>query len=84
MYVIVGSITSAIRLSKLIEKYSGLPTSVVHTPSALNKGGCSYSVKTEAGDTKMIFQLAKEAGVTIKGIYGEKIESGGRVFYDLS
>ena len=52
MYIVTGSITSALRLSKAVQNYSGLPASVVHTPSALNKGGCSYSIKTDFEEIK--------------------------------
>lgn len=40
MYILVGSVTTATRLKKAAEKIIGFPAYVVHTPSALNQGGC--------------------------------------------
>lgn len=84
MYIVTGSITSALRLSKAVQNYSGLPASVVHTPSVLNRGGCSYSVKTDVDDIDIIKELAPNLGISIKGMYGERMGSEGRVFYDIS
>ena len=47
MYILVGSVTTATRLKKAAEKIIGFPAYVVHTPSALNQGGCSYSVRVD-------------------------------------
>ena len=84
MYVVTGSITSALRLSKVLESQYGQIASVVHTPLAIKKGGCSYSVKTDMTDKNDILNAAKSIDVNIKGIYGEKTQSGGRTFYDIS
>ena len=47
MYILIGSVTTATRLKKAAEKIIGFPAYVVHTPSALNQGGCSYSVRVD-------------------------------------
>ena len=80
MYIVVGSVTTAVRLGKLIEKLSGYPAEVVHTPSKLNKGGCSYSVKSDDRAVGLVKSIAKEYGVNIKKIYTEEIIGGERVF----
>ena len=82
MHIVTGSITSALRLSKAIEKQYGQITSVVHTPLEIKKSGCSYSVKTDFEDVGKIRKTAHDAGVDIKGIYMEKTEGGG--YYDIS
>ena len=84
MYVVTGSITSALRLSKALEREYGQIASVVHTPLAIKKGGCSYSVKTELCCKDDILNAASSIGIKIKGMYGEKNEGGGRTFYDIS
>ena len=82
MHIVTGSITSALRLSKAIEKQYGQITSVVHTPPDIKKSGCSYSVKTDFDDVEKLKKAANNAGVDIKGIYREKAEGGG--YYDIS
>ena len=82
MHIVTGSITSALRLSKAIEKQYGQITSVVHTPLEIKKSGCSYSVKTDFDDVEKVKKAANNAGVDIKGIYTEKAEGGG--YYDIS
>ena len=84
MYVVTGSITSALRLSKALEHEYGQIASVVHTPLAIKKGGCSYSVRIDTISKDDILNAAKSIDINIKGIYGEKTQGGGRTFYDIS
>ena len=84
MYIVTGPITSAIRLSRAVERFTGTPAAVIHTPSQMNKGGCSYTVKTDMTDTEALRKIAADNGVTIKGIYGEKTSGKGREYYDIS
>ena len=84
MYIVTGSITSAIRLSRVIEKYNGTPAFVLNTPAQIKSGGCSYSVKSNIKSVDTVYSLASQAGVKIKNIYEEKQENGGKVFYDIS
>ncbi len=84
MYIVTGSITSAVRLSRAIEKYNGTPSLVLHTPAKIKKGGCSYCVKSDIKSVDMVYDIASQTGVKIKNIYNEKQENGGRVYYDIS
>ena len=84
MYILTGSITSASRLAKAVEKIGGRPASVVHTPSSIHGGGCSYSVRCDDGISDFIYDIAKDNGITIKGIYAEKYQDGERVYIDIS
>ena len=80
MYVLVGSVTTAVRLSKLMEKLSGYPSEVVHTPSSLNKGGCSYSVRSDDRAVELVKGIVKEYSINIKKIYIEEFIGEERVF----
>ena len=83
MYIVLGSVTSATRFARSVERAMGVPAYVVHTPSAIRSGGCSYSVNignTRRYDTEVIRRLADETGVSIKNIYNDEIRNGERVF----
>ena len=84
MYIITGSITSTTRLSKAIEQFGGYPAYVVHTPSAIKSGGCSYSVRCDEKILPILDKIAHDNGISVKGIYKEKYENGERIYYDIS
>ncbi|MDD6762555.1 MAG: DUF3343 domain-containing protein [Clostridiales bacterium] len=71
MLVVVGSITTATRLARLIEKNIKSPVSVVHTPSYINKGGCSYSVRFKGQYEQRIRGVVSDYNVPVKGFYYE-------------
>ena len=78
MYILVGSVTTATRLKKAAEKIIGFPAYVVHTPSALNQGGCSYSVRV---DDRALNEIRKIAGDNeIRRIYIERTVNGEHVY----
>ena len=66
MYILVGSVTTATRLKKVAEKIIGFPAYVVHTPSALNQGGCSYSVRVDDRALSEIRTIADDNEIPIK------------------
>ena len=81
MYILVGSITTAMRLKRLLERIHGIPADVVQTPSAIKHGGCSYSVRTNAPNALSRVKLTEEEyGINIKKIYVERRENGERVY----
>lgn len=84
MYIITGSVTSASRLAKAAERIGGYPAYVVHTPTALRHGGCSYSVRCDERIFPSVNDIADAAGITVNGIYSEKYENGERVYRDIS
>lgn len=84
MYILVGSITAASRLKKLLERVAGYPAEVVHTPSGLNKGGCSYSVQADDRLQSMVAPFAEEHGIPVRKIYTMEIVNGERVYHVIS
>lgn len=84
MYIIVGSTITAARLKKAVEKRVGFPAYIVHTPSEISSGGCSYSLRLDDRMLGEIRKIAADSGISIKKIYIEKIENGERVYHDVS
>lgn len=76
----VGSVTTATRLKKVAEKIIGFPAYVVHTPSALNQGGCSYSVRVDDRALNEIRKIAGDNEIPIRRIYIERTVNGERVY----
>ncbi|MDY3031544.1 MAG: putative Se/S carrier-like protein [Clostridia bacterium] len=84
MYLLTGSVTSAERLAKALESAAGYPAYVVHTPSGIKNGGCSYSVRCDERILPLLKDISQSQGIKIKGIYQEKYENGERVYVDIS
>lgn len=84
MYIVTGSVTSAMRLARAVEREGEYFADVVHTPAALSPVGCSYSVKLKDEAYESAKRIAEEIGIKIKKAYKEKIKDGERVFYDIS
>ncbi len=80
--VVVGSITSATRLSKRLTKYGDQNARVISTPSKLGGGGCSYSVR--ASLTSEQFIKNNLSGISIKKIYIEEKNGEERYYRDIS
>ena len=76
MYILIGSVTTATRLKKAAEKIIGFPAYVVHTPSALNQGGCSYSVRVDDRALNEIRKIAGDNEIPIRRIYIERTVNG--------
>ncbi|MCX7715231.1 MAG: DUF3343 domain-containing protein, partial [Clostridia bacterium] len=68
---VVGSITAATRLKKRVSETGACIPALVHTPSKLNCGGCSYSLRFREQYMQIIKTCASEANIPIKGIYTE-------------
>ena len=84
MLITIGSVTTASRLAKLIEREAHLKASVMHTPSELNKGGCSYSVRVNCDDYNYIRSLSAKYNISIKHCYKEVCTPEGCVYNVLS
>lgn len=84
MYILVGSATTAARLKKAVEKNVGFPAYVVHTPSALSQGGCSYSLRLDDRMMGDVEKIARDNNIRIKNIYIEKTENGESVYHAIS
>lgn len=84
MYILVGSATTAERLKKAVERNVGFPAAVVHTPSALSTGGCSYSLRLDDRMLGDIRRIASDNHIPIRRIYIEKKENGESVYHAVS
>lgn len=81
---VTGSITTASRLSKELEKNGCLSSHVVHTPSSVASGGCSYAVKVPIEYMSLILNAASQTGIKLKKLYREHLEDGERIYDDIS
>lgn len=84
MLVTVGSITTAARLAKLAEKNTGAPAEVLHTPSSIKNGGCSYSVRFNDRYEGAVRRLIRDYKVPAKQFYREGIGMNGREYHAVS
>ena len=69
MYIVTGSVTTAVRLSRLLEDTTGRPAAVVHTPAAIKRGGCSYAVRADDRLRELIRPFCAERDIPVKGVY---------------
>lgn len=69
LLITVGPVTTASRFSRLMERSAGKRASVVQTPSELNTGGCSYSIKINGNDLDDAKSISAQFGVPIRKIY---------------
>lgn len=81
---VTGAITTATRLSKEIEKNGCINARVIHTPSALSSGGCSYAVKVPDSCLTKMLTSASDMGIKIRKLYRERLENGEKVYDDIS
>lgn len=80
IYAAIGSVTTATRLSRELMR-RGVSADVVHTPSEINSGGCSYSVRLPAQNRDILEQTALEKRYKIRRLYGRDKENS---YYDIS
>ncbi len=67
----IGSITTAVKLKKAIMRTGVVTPSVVHTPSEINKGGCSYSLRFKQDYIPIVKRSAENVHIIIKGLFLE-------------
>lgn len=82
--ITIGSTTSAMRLARLLKAETHFRAAVVHTPAAINQGGCSYSLRTEPGAVEYLRKIAAKYRLPIRLIYRIEIIDGERVYHALS
>ena len=70
-YIVYGSVTYATRIKRLFDNERGF-VSVLHTPSVISTGGCSYSLKLNKDKAKRAVELSKRYGVKVIGVYREE------------
>jgi len=83
LIITVGSITNALRLEKKINSIGIINTAVIHTPSQINSGGCSYSVRVPYKYFDAVGQLISDKKIKYKKLYLEEAD-GESVWRDLS
>lgn len=71
MLITIGSITTATRAVKIIQAKTGIKGHVVATPSELNRGGCSYSIKYSDSYEELLRKVVKENHIPAKKWYKE-------------
>ena len=74
LLITVGAITTATRFARLIESKAGKHAAVIQTPSALNTGGCSYSIRISDADLAAAQAVSAKYKVPIRKVY--KINGG--------
>ncbi len=79
MLITIGSITTATRAAKIIQSKTGIKGKVIHTPSEINRGGCSYSIRYNDDYEDLLRKVVRENRIPAKKWYKEA--SG---HYDLS
>ena len=82
--VIIGSVTTATRLKKAVERQGVIEAEVIHTPAEISGGSCSYSVKLDFENMFLTLDTAKKQGIKIKKIYKEEKNNMEREYYDIS
>lgn len=79
---VVGSITSAVRLQKDLNRKGYLKVYVMNTPISISSGGCSYSLKFGENVKSAFFQAAKRRRVKVRGLYRIKSDERGEDVYE--
>ena len=82
--ITAGSVTTAVRLRKKLNSSGDLNAAVIHTPSVINSGGCSYSVRTTFDKLMLVKKLAKDGKISYRKIYAEEYVKGESVLRDIS
>ena len=72
-YIIYGSVTYANRIKRFFDNEKGF-VGVIHTPSAISSGGCSYSLKLDRDKAKRAIALSVQYGVKIHGIFKQNAD----------
>ena len=79
-----GAITTASRLAGELEKLGCLNVRVVHTPSEIASGGCSYSVSMPEENLPELRSLMHNKKYKVRRVLRQIIKDGERVFDDIS
>jgi len=81
---VTGSITSASRLLKYLERAGCIDARVIHTPSEISTGGCSYSVSLPDKYLPVLFTVSSGKKLRIKNIYRYSPGNEGGDYIDIS
>lgn len=81
---VTGAVTVASRLAKELERQGCIHAQVIHTPTYLGSGGCSYSVRIPTDCLETLLNVSSAKNIRIKKLYKESNENGERVYHDIS
>lgn len=84
MLVTIGSMTTATRAANIIRKNLGISAQVVSTPTKLNRGGCSYSVKFNEKYELAVRKIVEAHSIPTRRWYRESYNGNERVYDDIS
>ena len=82
--VVIGAITSVTAFSKRLKKFYKIPSKIVHTPSVLGGGGCSYSLLLNKNYLREVEEVSKNFKIKIKGIYSVEKQEKKEVYHVIS
>ncbi len=82
--VVVGSVTTAARLEKILRKRMGIASNVIHTPAQISSGGCSYSLRSNHENLSYIKEAARVNKIRVRGFYVEDTAKGEKEYYAIS
>ena len=83
LIITAGSITTAVRIKKMLNSIGDINATIINTPSSINSGGCSYSVKTSYNNLNMVRNLADEKKMKFRKLYMQTNEGGELVYHDI-
>ena len=81
---IIGSVTTATRFRKMLEKTGVIEAVVIHTPTEISGGNCSYSVRFGYHNLTIALETARSLNIRIRKIYREEKTDEGRIYHDIS
>ena len=84
LIITAGSVTTAVRIKKKLISLGDKSATVIHTPSFINSGGCSYSVKTDYKNLDLVKRLAEEKQIKYRKLFQESDNNGGTEYHDIS
>lgn len=84
LIITAGSVTTAVRIKKKLNSLGDKSASVIHTPSFINSGGCSYSVKTDYKNLELVKRLAEEKQIKYRKLFTQTDNNGGTEYHDIS
>lgn len=84
LIITAGSITTAVRIKKKLNSMGDINATVINTPSSINSGGCSYSVRTDYKNLNLVKELAVDKKIKYKKLYTQTNINGELVYNVIS
>ena len=84
LIITAGSITTAVRIKKKLNSLGDINATVISTPSSINSGGCSYSVRTDYKWLNLVRDLANQNKIKYRKLYTQTDVNGELVYNAIS